>query len=304
MATILLTGSAGHIGRHLSAELRRRGHDVRGFDLRGVGIDRGDLRNSAAVAAACANVAGIIHLAAVSRVDDAERDPAACHATNVDGTATLLAGAHASVSAPWLIFVSSREVLGPVPAHRPANETSAPSPRNVYAHSKLQAEQLVHDGRQQGLRAVTFRLSNVFGSAHDRPERVMPTFVRQAILGATLHVRGPARAFDFLHVDDTVRGLADAADRMTAGIQLPHTLHLVAGISRSLGEVAQQVVAESRSCSPIVCTEPAGHEVGSFYGSGRLATEVLNWTPQITLEHGLARLVALLRPANQPEVTL
>lgn len=301
MATIVLTGSAGHLGRHLDAELRRRGHHVRGLDLRGAGTDRGDIRSRVAVAHACAGAAGIVHLAAVSRVDDAERDPALCHDINVRGTGVLVEAALDCSRPPWMLFVSSREVLGHVPVQRPATETSQPAPLNAYARSKLQAEQLVRAARQQGLRAGTVRLSNVFGSALDRPERVIPTFVRQALTGGPLQVRGPARAFDFLHVDDAVRGLADAADHLEALRDLPEIVHLVAGKSYTLGEVAAQVVAACGSRSRLVATGTTLHEVGSFHGTHRLATAVLGWTPQVSFEQGLYRLIGHHRLSQRPE---
>ena len=65
---ILVTGSAGCVGQAVVAELRARGHAIRGFDLRptpGVAESLiGDIKNPADLRAAVADVRTVIHLAA------------------------------------------------------------------------------------------------------------------------------------------------------------------------------------------------------------------------------------------------
>ena len=291
MPTVLVTGSAGHLGRHVSTRLPSYGFAVHGFDCLATGAASGDVRDLAAVSRAVQGVAGIIHLAAVSRVDDAERDPDHCHAVNVLGTAHVVQAARLQSPSPWVLFVSSREVLGHVPSSMPATELSPPAPLNAYARSKLEGEQLVRGAQRQGLRACIVRLSNVFGSPLDRPERVIPTFVRQAIAGQPLVVRGPRRALDFVHVDDVSAALAQVVDALHHGCQMPEVLHVVSGESWPLGELAAQVVATARSPSAIVADAAEGHEIEGFHGNHDLATQVLGWRPQISLSAGLRRLI-------------
>ena len=288
---VLVTGSSGHLGTHFCRALTHLGFSVRPFDLRGTGAASGDVRDLAAVSRAVQGVAGIIHLAAVSRVDDAERDPDLCHAVNVLGTAHVVQAARLQSPSPWVLFVSSREVLGHVPSTMPATELSLPAPLNTYARSKHDGEQLVQGARREGLRACIVRLSNVFGSPLDRPERVIPTFVRQAIAGQPLVVRGPRRAFDFVHVDDVSAALAQVADALHRGRQMPEILHVVSGESWPLGELAAQVVATARSPSAIVADTAEGHEIEGFHGSHDLATRILGWRPQVSLVAGLRHLV-------------
>jgi nucleoside-diphosphate-sugar epimerase len=290
-ANVLITGSSGHLGRHVSATLAKRGFAIRPFDCRATGTARGDVRDRLAVQQALQGVAGIIHLAAVSRVDDAERQPDLCHTVNVVGTSEILQAASSQSRKPWVLFVSSREVLGHVPSTMPATELSPPAPRNAYARSKLEGEQLVQAAQRQGLRACIVRLSNVFGSPLDRPERVIPTFVRQAIAGQPLVVRGPRRALDFVHVDDVSAALAQVANALHQGRQMPEILHVVSGESWPLGDLAAQVVATARSPSAIVADAAEGHEIEGFHGSHDLATRILGWRPQVSLVAGLRQLI-------------
>src|SRR5438445_7587019 len=71
---VLVTGSAGRIGRAVVRELMARGHRVRGFDrLTTPGVAEaivGDITDAAAVRRAVAGVQTLIHLAATPDDDD------------------------------------------------------------------------------------------------------------------------------------------------------------------------------------------------------------------------------------------
>src|SRR5262249_32812444 len=72
--TVLVTGSAGRIGRAAVRELKARGHRVRGFDrVPTLAADEdfvGDLTDAAALALAAQGAQAMIHLAATPDDDD------------------------------------------------------------------------------------------------------------------------------------------------------------------------------------------------------------------------------------------
>jgi nucleoside-diphosphate-sugar epimerase len=109
---VLITGSAGLVGRALGAALQRHEVGVRELDLRATDQATGDVRSREHVARAMADCSGVVHLAAVSRVVWAEQDPHACWATNVGGLENVLACAAERQDPPWILFASSREVYG------------------------------------------------------------------------------------------------------------------------------------------------------------------------------------------------
>src|SRR5262245_55763744 len=73
-ARVLVTGSAGRIGRAVVAELKARGRPVRGFDLVPTpGLDDcvvGDITDGVAVRRAVEGAGTVIHLAATPDDDD------------------------------------------------------------------------------------------------------------------------------------------------------------------------------------------------------------------------------------------
>ncbi len=292
---ILITGSAGLVGTALAATLRSRGFPVRNLDLRDpTATGHGDVRDPEAVRRAVSGCAGVVHLAAVSRVIWGEQDPVACRSTNIDGTRAVLDAAHEAPGRPWLIFASSREVYGQ-PLRLPAGEDSPLAPINIYGRTKEAGERMIADARGHGLRAAVVRLSNVYGGLADYPDRVVPAFVRAAVAGAALRVEGSGHTFDFTHVDDTVRGIALLAELLERSEPPPPPIQFLTGRPTTLGELASLAVSLAGGRSEIVEATPRSFDVAQFWGSPARARELLGWSPRILLHEGILGLIAAIR---------
>ncbi|MCA9490633.1 MAG: NAD(P)-dependent oxidoreductase [Myxococcales bacterium] len=287
---VAVTGSRGLIGTALRSALERAGYHVGGLDLLGDAAERGDVCDRGDVERALEGSIGVVHLAAVSRVVDGERDPAGCWRSNVEGTRNVLRAARAFARPPWVIYASSREVYGQPPA-LPASEDSPRVPVNIYGRSKVAAEDLV---READLLTAVVRFSNVYGSTGDHADRVVPAFARQAALGHPLRVDGSGHTFDFTHLEDTVRGLLAVVDRLEAGVQLA-PVHLLTGTPTTLGRLASLAVETAGTSSAIREAPPRSYDVASFYGDPTRAAELLGWRARIGLREGLSRLVADFR---------
>lgn len=292
-SSILLTGGAGSIGTVLKKALERRGIQVTILDPRATGEERGDVRDKETARRAIRGCSGIVHLAAVSRVAWAERAPKQCHSTNVGGTRAILAAASEAVRPPWVLFTSSREVYGE-PDEVPVVESAPIRPINSYGRSKAEGEALVVEAGQRGLRTAIVRLSNVYGSPLDHPDRVIPRLVRAALRGETICVAGAARVFDFTHVEDVVRGLCSLAERLETGKTTP-PIQLVTGTGVSLGDLARKVLDATGSKSRIRERSRRDFEVSCFVGDARRAREILGWEAEIALPSGLERLILSFR---------
>lgn len=288
--TILVTGAYGLVGRRLCTSLRKDGFLVNELDLRGNGADYGDVTRAADVEAAIQNCAGVVHLAAVSRVVWGQRDPELCWRTNVVSVQNLIQSALAQQSKPWILFSSSREVYGQAP-YLPVAETIPLNPLNIYARSKVEGERIVMNARNQGLQTAIVRLSNVYGCTKDHADRVIPAFTKAAIEGLSLRVEGSDHTFDFTHVDDVTRGIRALISLLESGVQSLPTVHLVSGHPTSLGELAAICCLLAKSDAAITEAAPRSYDVARFYGDPTKTREVLGWLSEIPLEVGLMRLI-------------
>lgn len=287
---ILITGSAGLVGRALRVELTCKGIDVVGLDLVGDGSEQGDVRDGHRVRAAMAGCHGVVHLAAVSRVITAEHDPESCWATNVGGLTTVLDAATGQSPHPWFIFASSREVYGQ-PDRLPATEDAQLDPVNIYGRSKVEGERLVEAARDTGIRTAIVRLSNVYGSTTDHADRVVPAFARAAVVGEVLRVDGLEHTFDFTHIDDTTRGIVALCDLLDGGGDAPPPVHLLTGSPTTLGQLAKMAVDLTGGVASIAEAPCRSFDVSQFYGSPERAGSLLGWKPRVTIQDGLRRFI-------------
>lgn len=301
---ILVTGSEGLIGTALRRQLHIEGIRTRRFDLQQQGCDVLHRERLVEAARGCA---GIVHLAAVSRVVWGERDPERCWRTNVEGTQNVLFAAQQSTLRPWVIFASSREVYGTAD-RLPAHEDMPIRPVNVYGRSKAAAEQLCMAARVDGLRTAILRLSNVYGRTQDHQDRVVPCFARQAALGEVMHIEGSDNVFDFTHVDDTIAGIVALIQRLFADAPSPPPIQLLTGRPTSLRQLAEHACRAGGGRSTFLEAPSRAFDVARFYGDPRRAYEILRWRPRIQIEEGVARLVrefsALLHPRRDSEAPL
>lgn len=202
----------------------------------------------------------------------------------------MLELALSSTMRPWVIFASSREVYGQ-PDALPVAETCPVCPVNVYGRSKVEGEKLVDAARNEGLRACTIRLSNVFGSTNDHVDRVVPAFARAAALGQTLRIDGAEHTFDFTHIDDVTRGIVALAEFLASGKAAPQPIHFVSGVPTTLGQLAEMAIRIAGTGATVRCAPPRDFDVAKFYGTFAKAREILDWEPRVSLEEGLKRLI-------------
>lgn len=160
MATVVVTGAAGAIGRPVCDELLRRGHHVRGLDrvpTPWLGDARvADLLDREATRDAVRGADALVHLAA--EPDDA--DFALLEGPNVRGLFHVLDAARQE-GLRRVVLASSIQVLGTwwEPGPRPASTRDA-LPSNHYALTKLWAEQMGEMyARLYGLSVIAARVA-------------------------------------------------------------------------------------------------------------------------------------------------
>lgn len=143
MASILVTGATGFVGRHLVRQLRGQGHDIVGTSTReghdGVACDLRDRERVREVVNA-ADPEVVIHLAALSSVTAGAT--LEYYETNLVGTENLLQAVNALGSRRRFIFVSTAGVYGNQQTSI-LSEDLAPLPVSHYGISKYACERVV-----------------------------------------------------------------------------------------------------------------------------------------------------------------
>lgn len=294
-----VTGSEGLIGASLCSALQLSGYEVQRFDL--ARRPEEDVRNPESVTRWAMSCDGVVHLAAITRLAWAERDPEECWRTNVGGTANVLRAVTRQSSKPWIVFASSREVYGNA-VHLPVKESAPLAPINHYARSKVEAERLVRAAVNQGATGAILRFSNVYGSVHDHSDRVIPAFARAAAGGDDLSLEGGFQTLDFTHVEDVVRGILQVLRRMASGEPPDGPVHFVSGRGTRLSDLAMHALRAAGTRSRVIQHEPQPFHIEAFVGDPTRARRVLDWGVQIHVEEGLTRLVNEFRQSHPARV--
>jgi uronate dehydrogenase len=161
MRTVLVTGASGRIATRLRPMLRARYETVILTDRTepaGLGSNErfrgGELAASAAMAAACAGVDGILHLGGRPH----EGSWSEIDAANVQGTAVLIEAAR-QAGVGRFVFASSNHVTGMYPRNRRISAMDPPRPDTRYGGSKAFGESLCAlYADKHGMRCLSIRI--------------------------------------------------------------------------------------------------------------------------------------------------
>ena len=173
--TVLVTGSAGHLGEAVVRYLRAEGRPSLGLDVKPSPFtdEVGSIRDKRFVARCMRQTRAVVHAATLHKPHVATHSWQDFIDVNVTGTLVLLKAA-VDAGIDCFVYISTTSTFGLTltPAgSEPATwvtEDLIPKPKNVYGVSKLMAEslcELVH--KQRGLPVVVLRTSRFFPEADD-----------------------------------------------------------------------------------------------------------------------------------------
>lgn len=167
---VLITGAGGMLGRDLCEHIAARGHQPIATGRRDglIPLDVNDLAQTRAVV--CDHKPdAIIHCAAWTDVDGAQRDPLGAYKGNALASwnvATVAAEQRCeNGKGIWLIAISTDFVFDGTQNQNPYTEFDATNPLGVYGASKLAGERLVRETLPN--RSMVVRTSWLYG-AHGR----------------------------------------------------------------------------------------------------------------------------------------
>lgn len=300
--TILLTGGLGFIGRSLTNTLIHD-HKLIVIDINEYKGERyiqntnveyftGDVCDASFVATLCEsyNFDGLIHLAAISRVVEAENNPEECLRTNIMGIKTVLKALDITNQKPWLIFGSSREVYGEVNTF-PVSESNPKNPINIYGESKLEGENLFTAfAKKNNLSCAIVRFSNVYGNRFDIGDRVIPRFITAITNNIPICIEGGGQIIDFTHIDDTVHAIVKIIQYLNIqpGIE---DFHILPGVGWSLYQLIEYLEEIIGKKAKVTVNHKRNYDVEKFIGDPKKSKMKLGLRDFYNLKDGLRMAV-------------
>jgi GDP-4-dehydro-6-deoxy-D-mannose reductase len=233
----------------------------------------------------------VLHLAAISHVPAATRDPGLAYEVNVVGTVRLLAEVErlrrAGRGDPLVLVVGSAEQYGRHDmAEMPLSEEAEQRPLTLYAASKAAQEVAsLQAVRSEGLRVVCTRSFSHSGVGHGK-EFLLPGMVRRALelpaAGGRLTIGNEDTVRDFLHVSDVVDAYLSLIESGVAG----EAYNVCSGEGLSVRALAQLVLqrvgVSADISSDATLSRPV--DVPVQIGSNAKLRRATGWAPRHTRE--------------------
>jgi nucleoside-diphosphate-sugar epimerase len=322
---IFVTGANGFIGSHFMDHAAAAGHFVIGLQRANghtpgraaVDVRTGDVRDPTSFASALEGVDCVCHFAAAFK--EAGEDESHFHRVNVEGTAKLMAAAHAH-GVKRFVLCSTAGIYGSR-VEGVIDESRPPRPWNAYERSKVAAEDEVRRlAAVYGMEYVILRPTAVYGP---RDVRLLKLFRSTAkgrfpLFGPGLGRRHMVYVTDLAEAFLRACTLPEAANQemIVAGpeaVPLREMLQTLATLSNrprcgphlplkpmlGLAAVTEDVCRWLKINPPLYRRRMDFYTNDAAFDCSR-ARSVLGWTPKVGLKEGLA---STLR-AHQPSARL
>ena len=305
--SVLVTGGAGFIGSFLAEALVRAGADVTVFtrySSRGVGgaaddmdpelrarirFVMGDLKDPAGVRGAADGMDTVFHLGAHIGIPYSYVHPVDVVQTNVMGTTNVLEAARAHGTGRVVLF-STSEVYGTA-LYAPIDEDHPLQGQSPYSASKIAADQIgLSYHRSFGTPVSICRPFNTYGPR--QPARaIIPAVISQVLRSDVVRLGSLRPTRDLLFVADTVAGAMRIAE---VEASIGRVIQLGTGVEVSIGELVERICAVMGRSPEIVSDEPERvrpekSEVMRLIASTETARNLLDWSPEVSLDEGLRR---------------
>lgn len=313
MRKILVTGSDGFIGSHLTEELAKKGYDVKAFVyynsfntwgwldtlprsiMEQIEVFQGDIRDPHGVKEAMKDCDAVFHLAALIAIPFSYHSPDAYVDTNIKGTLNVLQAAK-ELGTDRVLVTSTSEVYGTA-KYVPIDEKHPYQGQSPYSATKIGADRLAESFyRSFSLPVSIVRPFNTYGPRQSA-RAVIPTIIMQLLSGKEeiqLGSLSPTR--DFNYVKDTVQGFIEIyKSKRTIGQEI----NIATGQEISIGKLANELITQINPKARIICDEqrlrPENSEVERLLGCNKKIMELTDWKPQYTFEQGLMETIDFLK---------
>ena len=302
MNKVLVTGGAGYKGCVLVPKLLNAGYEVVVYDLMLFGsaglpshprleVISGDIRETAAYAAAVRGCDSVIHMACISNDPSFELDPDLSRTINYDCFEPMVAASKAA-GVRRFVYVSSSSVYG-VSDSPDVTEEHPLVPLTDYNKYKGMCEPILLKYQSSDFTVVILRPATVFGySTRMRFDLTINILTNHAVNRGLITVFGGAQKRPNIHIEDVTDLYV---------LMLTYPAELIAGevfnagyenyTVSQLAEMVKTVVErEFPEKGPIRIETTATNDNRSYHVSSRKIAEKLGYRPSRTIEDGIRDL--------------
>lgn len=310
---VLVTGSDGFIGSHLTEELVKNGYKVKAFvqynsfnnwgwldtlpkEIKNeIEVFSGDVRDPNGVREATKGVDIVFHLAALIAIPFSYHSPDTYVDTNIKGTLNILQAAR-DLETTRVLITSTSEVYGTA-QYVPIDEKHPFQGQSPYSATKIGADRLAESFYRSFNMPITIvRPFNTYGPRQSA-RAVIPTIITQLLAGKMeINLGSLAPTRDFNYVKDTVNGFIEISKTdKTIGEEI----NIATQQEISIGQLAEELLRQINPGAEIVCDEqrlrPEKSEVNRLLGSNEKIKRLTSWQPNYSLEQGLAETIEFLK---------
>ena len=256
---VLVTGGKGYIGTNLRPFIEAAGWEFVSYDI----VDGLDVLNFEQLQSAAKDADVVVHLAAVSGVEQCNRHRSKAFRVNVEGTWNVV---NATTEKP--VFIAS----------------SFASVWNVYGQTKRMAEIIAEECPD----CYIMRISNVYGGREyvKRKNSVIAKWLKEAEKGYITVYGDGTQQRDFIHVDDVCRCIRHLIQiRTDFSQELPKRFNICTGKLTAINELSE--LFRKLYPSRLVVK----HKPLPSYESVYIAHQPFARIRYISLEEGLARTI-------------
>jgi NAD dependent epimerase/dehydratase len=304
---ILITGSTGFIGSHLTEYLVEKGFSIIAFDRYNSNnnwgwlensdykndfqVILGDIRDYDSVSKAMVGCDAVFHLAALIGIPYSYISPLAYIRTNIEGTYNVLEAAK-NLNMEQVLVTSTSETYGTA-QYVPIDEKHRLLGQSPYSASKIAADQLaISYYKSFEMPVKLIRPFNTYGPRQSA-RAIIPTIISQLLNRKTEIELGclfPTR--DLTFVQDTCAGFEEI---YKSNSLIGEVTNIGMKAEISIGDLAQ-LIAETMNIPLIIKSSeerirPENSEVERLLCDNTKLLKHTSWKPNYTLAEGIAEVV-------------
>lgn len=293
-STVLVTGGAGFIGKHVVALLRQKQFRVVVVDIQKNPFDgtfkyyQTDItkRNKVFEIFSTVRPDFVIHLAAVSIVEDAYKDPRRTFEVNVMGTVNILEACRELKGIRGVIVASSDKAYGKTKhAYTENTPLGGDHPYDVSKSSEDLIAQTYY--KTYKLPVIITRFGNVYGEGDTHFDRIVPGLCKAVVEKKPLLLRSDGTYVrDYVYVDDVANAylfLLERAEKL-AGDAFNVSSDTNLSVINLIGEASRIL----RICIPYKILNTAINEI-PYQHLDDSKIRKLGWKPRTSFSVGLRR---------------